>query len=54
MLKIESLSSENLSFKSGVLCLHWYPSRLNPVPTFGALKQYEHGVDTFSYAFFCM
>ena len=42
MFKIEFLSSNTLSFRVGVLCLHFVyievPLRLSPTPTFRALK----------------
>ena len=47
--KYQYLSSYNLSFRMGVLCLHWNSLRLSPAPTFRALKKYERSDVTFSY-----
>ena len=49
---MEYLSSYNLSFKVGVLCLHWNSTEFKPNPNIQSPPlKYERSDDTFSYAY---
>ena len=51
MLKIEYLSSYNLSFRVEVLCLHWNSIEIiSPALTFKALKKYERSDVTVTFS----
>ena len=48
---MEYLSSDNLSFRVGVLCLHWNSIEIEPSSNIQSPKEYERSDVTFFYAY---